>query len=472
MGDCNKIFKAVISALVLILLAMPFHDLRATESVSGQIIIKMLPGKSIGETISIIEGAVVDTIEGTNIYLISYPDSLAQSQVITQLTSDTCVDYVEANHIVEVPELEQSSQIMPDQNCPTFLSGQSPASYYGEPGYDAILADSAHAIATGDNILIGIIDNGIDFDHPLLANAIQNHGYDFVDNDTIAAEDSGAYYGHGTFVAGIIVRIAPDCKIVPIRAFNEDGYANIFDVTRAIYWAIDNNIRVLNMSFSIDTDNDVLEEAIEAAVDANICMAAAVGNDGISTTVYPGDYRGVIAVSAIDTLEYIADFSNYGSMVDVCAPGVNIYSSITGDYDWGIWSGTSFSTPMVAATCALLLELEPNIGSVRMMEIIENTADTVLQWGTITPHDNYYGYGKLNALEAVTEFFKGDVDFSYSIDGLDIEYMENYIYMNGPAPVPLPKVGDLDCSGSIDLEDMIILINYLNNGGPAPEPCE
>jgi hypothetical protein len=127
---------------------------------------------------------------------------------------------------------------------------------------------------------------------------------------------------------------------------------------------------------------------------------------------------------------------------------------------------------MTAATCALLLQLEPNLAPDRAEEVILYTATTGLQWGEVTPDDSCYGCGMLNALEAVSQFNKGDVDNSRLIDILDVNYLEDYIYMSGPAPIPLPEIGDLDCSGNVDIEDMIILINYLNNGGPAPEPCQ
>jgi subtilisin family serine protease len=464
--------KAAVLALVLIFLAMPLNDSRAADSIGGQVIIKMLPNKSVGGAISAINGTVTDTIQGANVFLIEYPDSLSQLWVISELSDNSDVVIVEPNHVLQVPELMQMSQSFPDQNSPAFLMGESPISYYGNPDYDAIKADSAHKIATGNNVVVAIIDNGVDFDHPLFSDAFKYHGYDFVDDDTVAAEEPGSFLGHGTFVTGIIVRIAPDCRIIPLRAFDEEGYANVFNVAAAIYRAIDDSARIINMSFSVDVDNAILSEAIETAFNAGISMAAAAGNGGINTTVYPADYRGVFAVSAIDSLELIAGFSNYGDMIDICAPGVNIYSSLTGDYEWGTWSGTSFSAPMVSATCALLLELEPNLDPIRMMEVIQNTADTDLQWGTVTPDDIYYGFGRVDALAAVIEFNKGDVDYSMEVDELDVFYLQDFLYQNGPAPVPLPEVGDLDCSGSVNLDDMIILINYLSNGGPAPIPCE
>ncbi len=472
MGICRQIFKAAILALMLVFMAGLFKNLAATDTVSNEVIVKMLPGKSVGSAIASINGTVIDTIPGTNIFLVAYPDSLTQPQVLSQLQDNSEVGIVDLNHILEFPELNQMSQSLPDQTAPTFLMGESPAGYYDGASYDAILADSAHKISTGDGILVAIIDNGMDFDHPLLSNAFMSHGYDYIDNDTIAAEESGSFLGHGTFVAGIIMRIAPGCQIIPLRAFDEEGYGNTFDIAEAIYGAIDGGADVINMSFSMDIDNGILKDAIEAAFDANISMAAAAGNNGSNTTVYPADYRGVIAVSALDSVDLIADFSNYGDMIDVCAPGVNIYSSLTGDYDWGTWSGTSFTAPMAAATCALLLQLEPNLAPERTEEVIQNTATTGLQWGAVTPVDSCYGYGMLNALEAVSQFNKGDVDNSKLIDILDVTYLEDYIYLSGPAPVPLPEIGDLDCSGNVDIEDMIILINYLNNGGPAPQPCQ
>ncbi|HDS00733.1 MAG TPA: hypothetical protein ENO22_14115 [candidate division Zixibacteria bacterium] len=472
MANTSKRYRAVLGVIVPLLgIIMAGHAI-AESTASQQVIVEIGVGKSAQEAAAAINGTVIDSIPGKLIYLLSFPDSQELSQTLTTLYENANVDTAQPNHIVGFTEIDQVDQVIPDQSAPPLLQGTSPANYYGHAGYDAIGADSAHKVSTGENIIVAIIDNGIDFEHPLFNGAFECNGYDFVDDDPLPAEDSGLYYGHGTFVAGIIMRVAPDCKLIPYRAFDEDGSGSVFNITRAVYRAIEDSARVLNMSFSMTSDNLILKDAIDAAFDANIAMAAAPGNDSSYVSVYPADYRGVIAVSAIDSMDLISDFSNYGDLIDICAPGEDIYSSLAGSYQWGTWSGTSFSAPMAAGVSALILSLEPNLTTSRVEQVLAGTAETELVWGTVVPDDSLYGHGRLDALEAVSEFNRGDVDCSGEINAIDKAYLQDYIYQYGPAPIPLPKVGDLDCSGEVDLTDYMILINYLENGGPKPTPCE
>jgi subtilisin family serine protease len=472
MASRSKTYRAVSRVILPLLWIIMIGHAVAQDAVNQQAIVRIGAGKSVQQAIEAIDGTVIDTIPGKPIYLVSFPEALNLTEALTALNANPDVDTSQANHIVEFTEINQVDQVIPDQSAPPLLQGTSPASYYGHAGYDAIRADSAHRISTGEDVFVAFIDNGIDFDHPLFESAIGNYGYDFVDNDTLPAEDSGLYYGHGTFVAGIILRVAPDCKLIPYRAFDEDGRGTVFNITKAVYRAIDDSARILNMSFSVLADNAILRDAIDAASNADIAMVAAPGNDSSYVAVYPAGYNDVIAVSAIDSMDVISDFSNYGQLIDICAPGENIYSSLAGYYQWGTWSGTSFSAPMAAGASALILSLEKNLTSSRVEQVLMGTAETELQWGTVVPDDSLYGYGCLDALEAVSEFNKGDVDFSGEINNTDKSYLEEYLYLYGPAPVPLPKVGDLDCSGEVNLTDYMILINYLESGGPRPTPCE
>ena len=472
MVNLLKINRAVLYVFLPMLLLIFVGQASANDYVNQQAIVKIGAAKSVQQAAAAVNGSIIDSIPGQSIYLISYPDSLSGSQALSELNNDTNVVTAQSNHLVAFTELSQVSQSLPDQSDPPLLYGSSPPNYFGHPGYDLIEVDSAHKISTGEDVVVAIIDNGIDFDHPLFDGVFAGSGFDFVDNDTLPAEDSGSLFGHGTFVAGIVIRIAPDCKLLPLRAFDEDGWGNVFDIAEAVYYAIDAEAQVLNMSFGFTTDNLILNEAIDAAFDANIAMAAAAGNDSSEVATYPAKYKGVITVSSLDTLDVISDFSNYGDFIDICAPGEQIYSSLAGYHEWGTWSGTSFSAPMASGVCALLLYLEPALDSDRIEELIQLTAEKELQWGTVVPDDFEYGHGRLSPISAVSEFNKGDVDCSGVIDNIDKFYLQEYLYEQGPPPLPKPEVGDLDCSGDVDITDYIILINYIENGGPKPTPCE
>ncbi|HEX7797446.1 MAG TPA: S8 family serine peptidase, partial [Vicinamibacterales bacterium] len=180
-----------------------------------------------------------------------------------------------------------------------------------------------------------------------------------VDQSTAAVVDSNQYaaYGHGTMVAGIIHLVAPKAMILPMKAFGADGSGYTSDVLRAIYKSVQQNARVLNMSFSFASSSKELSNAITYANKSGVIVVAAVGNDGLKTTVYPAGYSDrVMGVASTTNSDVRSAFSNYGSMVFVGAPGEGVVTT----YPWGTYAavwGTSFSTPFVAGTAALLLDV-------------------------------------------------------------------------------------------------------------------
>jgi len=242
--------------------------------------------------------------------------------------------------------------------------------------------------------IVAVIDTGVDPNHPVLMPVLMP-GYDFtrnrdsadekadvsqstaavvdgvgpawvnqstaavVDQSTAAVVDSNEYaaYGHGTMVAGIIHLVAPKAMILPMKAFGADGSGYTSDVLRAIYKSVQQNARILNMSFSFASSSKELSNAITYANTNGVIVVAAVGNDGLKTTVYPAGYSDrVMGIASTTNSDVRSAFSNYGSMVFVGAPGEGIVTT----YPWGtyeaVW-GTSFSTPFVSGTAALLLDV-------------------------------------------------------------------------------------------------------------------
>lgn len=228
-------------------------------------------------------------------------------------------------------------------------------------GVDRIDADRAWVASTGEAVKVGVIDTGIDPDHPDLTVA---GGVNTVNTRKSYKDDNG----HGTHVAGTIaavdneigvVGVAPTVELYAIKAFNKRGMAFTSDIIEGIQWCIDNGIRVINMSFGSSSPSSSETLAIQAAYDEGIVMVAAAGNSGGSVG-YPAAYWQTIAVSASDRSDAIADFSSRGPEVDLIAPGVNILSTyLEGAYAWG--SGTSMATPHVAGAAALVIWTQPNL---------------------------------------------------------------------------------------------------------------
>jgi len=183
----------------------------------------------------------------------------------------------------------------------------------------------------------------------------------FIDQETSPFID-GAAYGHGTMVAGLVHRIAPGATLVPIRAFHNDGSGSMADVIQGIYYATDTaKVNVITMSFSSPSNSDDLKNAIAYAQSKGVICVASVSNSDSSTLVYPAAEDGVIGIAATDYADAKASFSDYGNDVNLAAPGVDITSTYprdtTGRDHWAMCSGTSFSTPIVAGTVALLKTL-------------------------------------------------------------------------------------------------------------------
>jgi hypothetical protein len=287
---------------------------------------------------------------------------------------------------------------------PAALYDSTPVNYFGTTvrhGYVSQPASQIVGIANAQNQfkvdgygIVAVIDTGVDPNHPVLMPVLMP-GYDFtrnrdsadekadvsqstaavvdgvgpawvnqstaavVDQSTAAVVDSSKYaaYGHGTMVAGIIHLVAPKAMILPMKAFGADGSGYTSDVLRAIYKSVQQNARILNMSFSFASSSKELSNAITYANKNGVIVVAAVGNDGLKTTVYPAGYSDrVMGIASTTNSDVRSAFSNYGSMVFVGAPGEGVVTT----YPWGTYAavwGTSFSTPFVSGTAALLLDV-------------------------------------------------------------------------------------------------------------------
>jgi subtilisin family serine protease len=145
--------------------------------------------------------------------------------------------------------------------------------------------------------------------------------------------------------------------IMPVRAFDENGNADAFTLAKAIRWAAQNNADVINMSFGTKDNTKVMQDAITFAQKQGVILVASAGNDNTSTPQYPAAYPGVITVAATTLTDQKASFSNFGSVVVVDAPGVDIISAYPGG-GYATASGTSFSAPEVAGEIALILQLK------------------------------------------------------------------------------------------------------------------
>lgn len=267
-------------------------------------------------------------------------------------------------------------------------------------GIDYIGAKNAHAKGlTGRGVKVAVIDTGIDLNHPDLEVA---GGVSFV-NYTNSYQDD---HGHGSHVAGIIAAknnsygilgIAPNVELYAVKALDQNRQGPIENIVNGIYWAIENHMDIIHLSWSTSEYHEGLEQAVKQAYDAGILLVGSAGNlgtaNGVGQTVrYPAKFEQVIAVAAIDQTGNRAAFSSTGEEVEVAAPGVYIYSCTIGS-SYASDSGTSQAAPHVTGVLALLKEAFPQASN---EELRQKLRELTIDVGPIGK-DPYFGYGIVQA---------------------------------------------------------------------------
>ena len=336
-------------------------------------------------------------------------------------------------------------------------------------------AFSAWNITEGsDSIIIGVIDTGVDFLHPDLvdniyinkretgvdgfgndkkSNGIDDddngfvddyQGWNFTDRTGFPFDSTGGDYltwdnypmdennfSHGTAVSGIIAAstnngkgiagVAPKIKVMNLRAFDPDGYGEEDDVSAAILYAIENGVKVINMSFGDVSYSYVLRDVIRYAYSKNVVMVASSGNSNSIQLHYPSSYDEVISVGNSTPEDYVSSSSNYGSTLDLVAPGTEIITTARkGSY--ASFNGTSAAAPFVSASAGLILS-QKTFSNEEIKQIIKSTCDDIDASGW----DIKSGAGRLNLFKAlktlspsIVKFDYPQQDFATAIDSINI----------------------------------------------------
>ncbi len=328
-----------------------------------------------------------------NVHLWRFDSASETESVIQKLNALPGVIYAEPNHAYRI-----SAEI----NDPLF-SEQWYLRNINAPGAWDIEAGQA-------SIIVGVIDTGVDYLHEDLQgqlwinsledlngngvldsldlNGIDEDGNGYIDDvigwdftDAPNFPDQGDYLepdndpmdefgsGHGTPVAGIIAArqnngigisgAAPGARVMALRAGTASGFLEEDDVAEAILYAIDNGCKVVNMSFGDNAFSYLLRDAIQYGVGQGVIFVASAGNSGNASLNYPAAFDETISVGATDSANKLAGFSNYGSKINLVAPGVEVFSTQIGNA-YGINNGTSFSAPVVCAALALILSHYPD----------------------------------------------------------------------------------------------------------------
>ena len=372
---------ALLFALCLLVLPVATDDARGLETerfVPGQIVVKLAPKATIAQVNARYGTQVQERfldIENTNIFLLRITDGSSTLDKVAEITGDPLVRYVELNYLSGVPEADDEADASArhrafpvDDATPTTHNYSSKDSPYPD---SALNLTDARRISQGANTTVAVLDTGAQLDHPALKarfNGVPR--YDFVDDDSTPSEPqlatdeeqlSREVVGHGTHVAGIVNLVAPKANLMPLRVLDREGYGSVFHVAEAVTFADGNGADVINLSLGAPSWSRLLREKVEEAIGHGAVVVAAAGNYGSPQPQYPAGNRvplpsavdGLLAVTSVDPVEAKSDFANYGTWVDIAAPGEEILSTYPVSR-YAYWSGTSMATPFVAGEAALI----------------------------------------------------------------------------------------------------------------------
>ncbi len=336
------------------------------------------------------------------IYKLSFPADRDVLEMVAALSGDPAVAFAEPNHLYH---LSGATVAAPDDALYAMQwhlnnTGQTG----GRTGADLHAAD-AWAVTTGAaDVLIAVIDSGIDYRHEDLddGRVRTDIDWDFVNLDDDAMDDNG----HGTHVAGSIAAESNNgtgvtglmwqASLVAYKVCDRSGSCATDAIAKAIRQAAHVDADIINMSLGGSCAQTIADAVNYAYFDRGMVIVAAAGNEAAGVS-YPAAFPPVIAVGAVDYNDRLAYFSNFGPEIDVVAPGVNVLSTIPND-NYETYSGTSMASPQVAAVAGLILAQHPGIENDMVRALIRQAVDDRGAVG----YDIRYGYGRINAAKAVT----------------------------------------------------------------------
>lgn len=263
-----------------------------------------------------------------------------------------------------------------------------------------ISAPSAWDTTTGSSsVTIAIIDTGVDGTHPDLSPKMVP-GWNFYDNNSNTSDPNG----HGTAVAGTaaacsnngigVASVAWGCLIMPIRVTDASGSATYSAIASGTTYAADHGARVANVSLGA-SDSSTVSAAAQYLQSKGGVLTVAAGNSGTFDSSADNPY--LLTISATDSNDVLATWSNTGNNVDLCAPGVGVMTTLSGG-GYGSGTGTSFSAPVVAGVAALVISVNPSLTALQVQNALKQSADDLGPAGW----DPSYGWGRVNAARAVS----------------------------------------------------------------------
>ena len=344
----------------------------AADPGGSGVLVRLVSGANINTVAARYGAAVLGSIEDKNLYRLQSV-SESDAALLQQLTADPQVASVEEDSDIA------STEVVGDPFHFSFDISASPGTFTNGPFLTQINLGQTQARTLGFNVIVAVLDTGVTAAHPFLRNNVMAGLNTFQAAAAPADVPDGVTntdVGHGTMIAGLIARLAPNAAIMPIRVMNADGKGSTFAVAQGVHYAVTHGARVITMSFTATTASSALSDALDEAEAAGVVVVAAAGNANANLPQLAALNAGAIIVASVESDNTKSPYSNFGSFVSVSAPGSGIRSAFWSN-NYATWSGTSFAAPLVAAEAALMLSANPALPADEVASIIRRTAHSL-----------------------------------------------------------------------------------------------
>ncbi|MBI5700086.1 S8 family serine peptidase [Candidatus Saganbacteria bacterium] len=328
----------------------------------------------------------------SRIYQIKFPADVDVEQAVREYQKDPAIEFAEPNYIYR-------AQVEP--NDPRYGSQWNFPKIDAPAGWDITTGE-------GSSVKIAILDTGIDYTHEDLGSKV-DLGYDFVNDDNNPIDDNG----HGTHVSGIASAVTNNgigvagtswsARLLAVKVLDSGGGGTSLGIANGLNYCLGRGVQIINMSFGDSMSSSTIKAATDNANAAGILLVAAAGNNDSSEPFYPAAYDYIISVAATDQNDLrsvwgTGSASNYGTTVDVCAPGTTILSTYLSNFYLNK-NGTSMASPHVAGLAALVLARNPAFSSTQIRSRIINNCDNI---DALNPgYAGLLGAGRINVAKAL-----------------------------------------------------------------------
>lgn len=427
----------LLSGLILLLpgLARASRD----DYEAGQVIVTLLPGRSIDEVNATWGTTTLDAYAEGDLYLLDAAGLGDVELLAAHMESDPAILEAEANYAAETAEGVRQMVVVVVTGGFGDFEDQTIGSRIG--------LEEAHQRSRGAGVTVAILDTGLDPSHEAFAGRVSPDGYDFVAGDASPWEESNGVdddldgsvdegYGHGTMVAGIVSLVAPDATLLPVRVLTDEGDGDVWPIAKGIRYAVIHGADVLNLSFGVPEDISTLGRQVSIARSLGAIIIAGAGNENQEQAYYPAGDSDAEMVTAVDSLDIKAGFADWDSKVLVSAPGTGVRAPFP-DARWAIGNGCSFATPFVSGEAALIRSMAPSMPPDQVRTRLRGAVVDIDDLPGNDEYDDGLGSGRIYLPAALD----GISSVPSSGGGLEVRLVV----------APNPSAGDIHCAAPIPL---------------------